>query len=159
MHGDVKLLELLVVPREELPVVLLEIRRGRRAEGPAEMIARLVERHVEAPETAQSRSLHTADASARDNDLFLFFRGGDDIFVFLQRAGIERAGDVKTSGETAEAAVVAANAGTNIVDPATADLLRPFVIGEYGPCHGDGVHSSAGDGLQRRVGVAHLAGN
>ena len=92
-------------------------------------------------------------------DVLFPLRRLDEVFALLEAFGIQRTGYIFPVGQPAKAAVVAADAGADILHAALPHLGGPVVVRQEGPGHGYGIHRAADHRLQGHVRVAHLAGD
>ena len=166
---DALLRDFLLVPLNEFLVVLFEAHRGSGEEQAAELVGLLEEDRLVAALFEHERALHAADAAADDGDLLRALGRNDLILVVLhggrvQRAaaqvqGILRALDVRRALELrkVEAAVVAADAGLDLVLTALEDLVDPLGVNEVLTRDGNCIET-AGSDLFRGLDRIHTAG-
>ena len=166
---DAFLGDLVEVPADELLIVLLEAHRGSGEEQTAELVGLLEDDGGVAALLEHERALHAADAAADDGDL-LRVAGRDDLVLVVlhggrvQRAasqvqGVIHALEVRGALELGhvEAAVVAADAGLDLVLVAAEDLVDPLVVNEVLTRDGDSVETAGSDLFGSLHGV-HTAG-
>ena len=166
---DALLRDFLLVPLNEFLVVLFEAHRGSGEEQAAELVGLFEEDRLVAALFEDKRALHAADAAADDGDLLRALGRNDLILVVLhgrrvQRAaaqvqGILRALDVRRALELreVEAAVVAADAGLDLVLTALEDLVNPLGVNEVLTRDGNCIET-AGSDLFRGLDRIHTAG-
>ena len=174
MDFDAGLLNLTLVPSDEILVVLLEGHGGRGQEQAAQLVGLLEDDGLVAALSQNQSALHAADAAADDSDLLGLLGRDYLVAVVLHGGGVQGAAgemqrvaqmlDVRRSGKLrhVEAAVVAADAGLDLVLLTGLDLMYPLVVDEVltGDCNGvepsgldflsglDGIHTAcADDGL------------
>ena len=144
------LLYLSLVPAQQLLVVLLEAHGRGGEEQTAQLVGLFKDDGLVSSLVQHQGALHTADAAADDGH-FLGLLGGDYLVaVVLHGGGVQSAagqvqrviqlllvGSALPLGEV-EAAVVAADAGLDLVLAALHDLVDPLVVDKVltGYCHG-----------------------
>ena len=164
MNLDAGLLDLALVPGDEILVVLLEGHGGRGQEQAAQLIGLLEDNGLVAALGQNQSAFHAADAAADNSDL-LGLLGRDYLVAVVLHGGrvqgaageVQRVAqmlDVRSTGELrhVEAAVVAADAGLDLVLLTGLDLMYPVVIDEVLTGDGNGVEPSGLDllgGLDR----------
>ena len=168
-HLYAGLFDLAPVPVDELLVVLLKGHARGRDEQSAEGVG-LFENHRRVPALFQHEgALHASDAAADDGDLLRPRRRDDLVLVVLhglrgQRAAREvhrivhalQVDRALVLGHV-EAAVVAADAGLDLLLAALLQLVDPLVVDKVLAGDGDGVDLAFRDGFRGNGGF-HLAG-
>ena len=168
-HVDALLGDLVEVPADELLVVLLEAHRGRGEEQAAELAGLFKDDRGVAALLEHERALHAADAAADDGDLLRMAGRNDLVLVVLhgrrvqgaagQVQGVVHALEVRGAFELrhVEAAVVAADAGLDLVLTALEDLVDPLGVNEVLTRDGNCIET-AGSDLFRGLDRIHTAG-
>lgn len=161
--------DLLLVPLDELLVVLLEGHGRSGDEQSAQTVGLLEDDRLVAAALEHQGTFHTADAAADDGDL-LRLGGRDDLVLVVlhRRRGQGAAGKVHGIPQRlqvvralvlghVEAAVVAADAGLYVLLAAFLDLDDPLGVDEVLAGDGDGVEPAGLDLGRGDLGL-HLAG-
>lgn len=139
----------------------------------AQLVAALEEGHLMAPGVGLQRGLQSGRAAADDRHLFNAAGGRELLFVEVAAIGrIHRADEIPGGGlviqygvgngfaHGAVAAVVAADAGADVVRPAGPGLVGPLLVGDPLTAHEHIVRFAGGDdllGQLRGVDAAHDA--
>ena len=163
MNFHMKLFHLTDVPCQQIPELSLVALRAGGDEGAAQLIALFVDNGLMAPQSKHPGSFHAADTAADDVDGLRIFRFLDVVLIPLHglrvdgAAGqMQRVRKILIVGHALvvahiEAAVVAQNAGPDILGPALHQLGDPGLIGQEGPGKAHAVDFPGGNGLGGRL--------
>jgi len=166
---DAGLVYLALVPLDELLVVLLEGHGGSGDKGAAQLVGLFIDDSIVAALGEHKSALHAADAAADDGDLLgvlggdylvsLMLHGGRGQSAAGQMQGVLKVLDIGSALELCkvEAAVVAADAGLDVVLTAFLDLDDPFGVDQVLTCDGDGIQTAGSDFFGSLDGI-HTAG-
>ena len=161
---DAGLLDLALVPSDEFLVVLFEGHCGSSQEQTAQLIGLLEEDRDVALLLEDERAFHTADTAADDGDSLGLLCGCDVVSLMLHGGRVQSAaakmqgvhGVLEVRGALVlcevEAAVVAADAGLDLVLTTLFDLMYPLVVDEVLTCDSNCIQTAGGDllsGLDR----------
>ncbi|OIQ07723.1 hypothetical protein MOOTH_26760 [Moorella thermoacetica] len=107
----------------------------------------LVKAHPVAPQGGHPGRLHTGHSTADDHDLFGFWRPADGVLLFPAAGRVHRTGKGPAQEAPAQAAVVAADTGPDILAPPGHDLVNPVRIREKAAADGDHIGLALDQGL------------
>ena len=166
---DAGLLQLTVVPLEQLLVRFLEGHGGGIVVHAAELVALFVDDRGMAALLEDKGAFHAADTAADDGDLLGVLRRDDLILVVLHRGrGQRAAGQMQRivhrlhvgcalGAVEVEAGVVAVDAGLDLLLAVLKELVDPFGIDEVLTADAHRVDAALGDLLGSELGL-HLTG-
>ena len=161
MNLHVQLLHLADIPRKQLAELALVALRAGGDEGAAQPVASLIDDRPVPAQRQHPRRLHAADAASDDGDGLRARRLPDVVLASLHGFGVDRAAgqmqgihQVLIVGHAlvvahVEAAVVAEDAGADVLPPVLHQLRHPRRIGEEGARKARAVQLARGDGLRR----------
>ena len=165
MDLDPKGLHLALVPGEKVAELALEARRRGLLEDAAQMVGLLVDDRPVPAQGEHTRGLHAADAATHDGDATGRGRWPDVVLLVLHGLGVhgaarevqrvlERLGvGVALVVAHVEAAVVAADAGANVLLAPLDELGHPLAVGKELASKANGIELALGNRLRAHVGV------